>query len=180
MKPKTQGLSYRTMKWALFALLFAIAPAPVIVFGSFMTGPVIFVAATVISLIRDALLPTGAAGVEIVGYFLVHLAIYLFLYGLAAAAAAKGLSLIGPRLIRGGAFAALAAAIGVLGALPLYGGAGIHRGAWGSIAFFFRVLEGSHFGPHAAAAIYGPALFALVVLSGLLWARRQSARSGIP
>jgi len=173
-------LTYRRMKWGLFAALFGIAPAPVIVFDSFMTGPVIFVAATVMSLIRDALRPTGAAGVEIVGYFLVHLSIYLFLYGLAAAAAAKGLSLIGNRVIRGLGLAALVAAVGVLGVLPLYGGAGIFRGAWGSIAFFFRVLNHGHFGPDAALTIYGPAVLLLGVLLGIRWARRQSARGMSP
>jgi hypothetical protein len=169
------------MKWVLFAAFFAMAPAPVIVFESFMTGPVIFVAANVISLIRDALGPAGAAGVEIVGFFLVHLAIYLFLYGLAASAAAKGLSLIGNAAMRGAACAALVALIGLVGILPLYGGAGIHRGAWGSIVFFFRVLDRSHFGPDAAVTIYGPAVLAFGALSGIVWwARRQSARGRSP
>lgn len=180
MSRKDGGLSYRTMKWGLFAALFAMAPAPVIVFQSFMTGPVIFVAATVVSLIGDALRPAGAAGVEIVGYFLVHLAIYLFLYGIAASAVAKGLSLIGAAGIRSAGFAVLVAGILGLGVFPLYGGAGIHGRVWGSIAFFFRVLDRSHFGPHAAVAIYGPAALAFGALLGVSWARRQSARGDVP
>jgi hypothetical protein len=181
MRGKTAGLSYGTMKWGLFAALVAVAPAPVVVFDSFMTGPVIFVAANVVSLTWDALGAESAAGVEIVGYFVVHLVIYVFLYGLAASAAAKGLSLIDNRRARAGGFVALVASIAMVGVLPLYGGAGIHRGAWGSIAFFFGVLDRSHFGPTAVVTIYGPAVLVLgAVLGAVWWAGHKSARGEIP
>lgn len=175
-----RGLTFRAMKWGLFAAFFAVAPAPVVVFESFMTGPVVFVAATAVSLIRDSLVSSGAAGVEIVGYFLVHLTIYLFLYGVAASALAKGMSLIGNTKARAAAFAALAAGIGCLGVLPLYGGAGIHGGVWGSLAFFFDTLNRSHFGPNSVLTIYGPAALALGCVLGVCWAQKQSARGHTP
>lgn len=170
--------SYGAMKWGLMAVLFCIAPAPVIVFQSFQTGPVIFVAATLVALAADAMRPTGAAGAEIIGFFAVHLAIYLFLYGVAASAVAKALTFIADPWARGVAFAGLAMAAGGVAFLPLYGGAGLYGGAFGPITFFFRVLNRSHFGPDAVLAIYGPAALILGVVVAVWWIGRARARGG--
>ncbi len=165
------------MKWGLFAVLFLVAPAPVIVFKSFMTGPVVFVAASLVSLIADALVRPGTVSVEIIGYFAVHLLLFVSLYYLAAAVVAKGLSLIANRRARGACFSALALGAAMVATLPLYGGAGLHGGAWGSIIFFFAKLNESHFGPNAALVVYGP--FLLCLGAGLVvWKVRRPRRRG--
>ena len=171
-------LDYATMKWGLFALLFLLAPAPVIVFRDFMTGPVVFVAASLVSLIYEALVPGGASGVEIIGYFAVHLAIYLFLYGVGASAIAKALTRIADRRARGGMFAAVSLAAAALPVLPIYGGAGLHGGAFGPIAFFFAKLNESHFGPNAALTVYAPAVLCLAAGGAIGLIRRHRARRG--
>ncbi len=179
MATQGTGPTYTAMKWSLFAVLFCVAPAPVIVFERFMTGPVIFVAATAVALIADSLRPAGAGGVEITGYVLVHLAIYLFLYGVLASAAAWALTAIGNRAVRWIAFAVLAAGCAMVGLAPLYGGAGLHGGAFGTITFFFEVLDRSHFGPHAAVLIYGLAALAALALGAAPafgWWQRNRAR----
>ncbi len=179
MATQGTGPTYTAMKWSLFAVLFCVAPAPVIVFERFMTGPVIFVAATAVALIADSLRPAGAGGVETAGYVLVHLAIYLFLYGVLASAAAWALTAIGNRAVRWIAFAVLAAGCAMVGLAPLYGGAGLHGGAFGTITFFFEVLDRSHFGPHAAVLIYGLAALAALALGAAPafgWWQRNRAR----
>jgi hypothetical protein len=160
------------MKWGLFTVLFLVAPAPVIVFDSFMTGPVIFVAASLISLINESLVPAGTARVEIIGFFAIHLLLYVLLDTLAAWGIAKGLALIANGWARGWAFAAIAVGVAAVGFLPVYGGAGIHGGAWGPITFFFAILDESHFGPNAALTIYGPFALLLAAVFAYLWQRR--------
>ena len=149
------------MKWGLFAVLFLVAPAPVIVFKTYMTGPVVFVAASLVSLIAEALRPSGTAHAQIVGYFAIHLLLYAGFYYLAAVVIAKGLSFVANRRVRAFAFAALALGAALMAVLPVYGGAGTHGGAWGPINFFFAKLNDSHFGPNAALTIYGPLLLCL-------------------
>jgi hypothetical protein len=161
-----------TMKWGLFAVFFLVAPAPVIVFNSFMTGPVIFVAASLISLIAEAFTPGAAPNVEIIGYFAIHLLLFVLLYYLAALGTAKGLALIANRRVRHCAFAALVLGGALVAFCPVYGGAGIHSGAWGPITFFFAKLNESHFGPNAALYIYGPFLLSLAAVCAYLWHRR--------
>lgn len=171
----TDGRSFTLplMKWGLFAIFFCIAPAPVIVFESFMTGPVIFVAASLISLINDAWVSPGTAPVELLAFFAIHLLLYILLYYWAAAAVAKGLGFVADGRIRGGLFVVLVLGAGMTAFLPLYGGAGIHGGSWGPMAFFFARLNESHFGPGAALTIYPPFAFFLAVLLVCVRCRRR-------
>lgn len=164
------------MKWGLFAVLFLVAPAPVIVFKTFMTGPVVFVAASLVSLIAEAFRPSSTAHIQIIGYFAIHLLGFVLLYYLAAVVMAKGLSLIANRRVRRWAFAALALGAAMVAVLPVYGGAGAHGGAWGPIIFFFAKLNDSHFGPNAALTIYGPLLPCLGVGAVFWMVRRRGAR----
>ena len=172
-------LTTPVMKWGMFALLFLVAPAPVIVFKTFMTGPVIFVAASLVSLIAEAFVPAYAVSVEIVGFFALHLVLYAGLSYLAAMVAAKGLSLIANRRARAVAFWALSLGISSVAFFPVYGGAGAHGGAWGPITFFFSKLNDSHFGPHAALNIYGPFLASLGAgaLIRLAWRARARGKA---
>lgn len=169
------ALTTAIMKWGLFVAFFLVAPAPVIVFESFMTGPVIFVAASLVSLIAEVRVPTGAASVEFIGYFAIHLLLFALLYYLAAVVIAKGLTLINERRARGWAFAVVLLGVAAMGAFSLYGGAGIHGGAWGPITFFFAKLNDSHFGPHAALNIYGPFVLSLAAVFSYLWHRRAGS-----
>ena len=162
------------MKWGLFAVAFLVAPAPVIVFETFMTGPVVFVAASLVSLIAEAFGPSGTAPIQIVGYFAIHLLLFAGLYYLAAAVMAKGLSLIANRRARALAFAALVPGAAMVAMLPVYGGAGAHGGAWGPLSFFFDKLNDSHFGPHAALTIYGPLLLGLGAVALVRMVRRRA------
>lgn len=171
-------LNYTAMKWGLLAVLFLFAPAPVVVFETFLTGPVVFVAATVVSLSVDALGPNGAGGAMIIGFFAVHLTIYVFLYAFVASAFARSLAAVANPRLRGAVFAGLVLVAGGVGFLPLYGGAGLHGGEWGSLAFFLAVLNESHYGPNAVLTIYGPAVFVLGAGAVFYWAKKDRARGG--
>ncbi len=164
------------MKWGLFAVLFLVAPAPVIVFKTFMTGPIVFVAASLVSLIAEAFRPSSTAHIQIIGYFAIHLLGFVLLYYLAAVVMAKGLSLIANRRVRRWAFAALSLGIGSVAFFPVYGGAGAHGGAWGPIFFFFAKLNDINFGPNAALTIYGPLMPCLGVGAVFWMVRRRRAR----
>ena len=173
-------LTTRFMKWALFAVLFLTAPAPVIVFDSFMTGPVIFLAASIAPMTAEQWVPGNTMTPTLIAYFALHLMLFAGLYLLAAMGAAKVISLIPARPARVACFAAAALGALALALLPVYGGAGIHGGNWGSLARFFETLEASHFGPQAAAKIYG-GFFALLgagVLYRELRRRTKSRRAG--
>ncbi len=166
----------RFMKWALFAVLFAAAPAPVIVFESFMTGPVIFLAASIATMTAELWVPGNTMTPTLIAYFTLHLMLFAGLYLLAAMAAAKAISLIPARPARLACFAAAALGALALAFLPVYGGAGIHGGNWGTLARFFEILEGSHFGPQAAAKIYG-GFFALLGAGVLYRGLRRRAKA---
>ena len=154
-------LTTRAMKWGLFTALFATAPAPVIVFKTFMTGPVIFVAASITMMIAEQWAPATTMTPMLIGYFALHLMLFAGLYFLAAMALARLISLIPDGSARIIGFSGLIIAALVPAFLPLYGGAGIHGGNWGNLAWFFEILGPSHFGPWAAAIIYG-AFLALI------------------
>jgi hypothetical protein len=155
------------MKWALFALLVLVAPAPVVAFDSFVTGPVVFVLAQLLYMLADARSGTDIWNPQIIMFFAVHLAIYGFGYFIVAWGAAQVLALIGRSGARHAALAVCALGAAALTALPIYGGGGIFGGTWGSLPAFFMVLERTHFGPDAELKIYGPAFTILGLLA--LW-----------
>jgi hypothetical protein len=155
------------MKWALFALLVLVAPAPVVAFDSFVTGPVVFVLAQLLYMLVDARSDADIWNPQIIMFFAVHLATYGFGYFIVAWGATQLLALIGCSGARFVALAVFALGVAALAALPIYGGGGIFGGNWGSLSAFFMVLERTHFGPDAALKIYGPALTILGLLA--LW-----------
>ncbi len=173
-------LTTRFMKWGLFGVLFAVAPAPVIVFETFMTGPVIFLAASIVTMVADQWVPGNTMTPTLIGYFILHLILFAGLYYLGAVAAAKLIGLIANRRARAAIFAALIMVALAPVFLPVYGGAGIHGGNWGTLAWFFEILDGSHFGPRATAKIYGGFLALLgAACVGMLLrlrSRRKKAR----
>jgi len=163
-----RGVSaYRVMKWTLFAVLVLVAPAPVVAFQSFLTGPVIFVLAQLLYMTVDIRPEGGVWHGQIIGYFAVHLVMYGALYYALAAGMARLVALAARPWVRAAALTALCFTALALAALPLYGGAGIYGGSRGSLFRFFAVLETTHFGPNAALKIYGPALAVLGALA--LW-----------
>ena len=172
-------LTTRLMKWGLFAVLFATAPAPVIVFKTFMTGPVIFVAASIVTMIAEQWAPNTAMSPMLIGYFALHLMLFTGLYFLAAIGLARLISLIPARPARIIGFLGLIIAALAPAFLPLYGGAGIHGGDWGTLAWFFEILDRSHFGPWAAVKIYG-GLGAVLGAACLYVLLRHGNRRGKP
>ncbi len=165
---------YRFMKWGLFTVLFLTAPAPVIVFQSFMTGPLIFLAASVLTMTAEQWVPGNTMTWALIGYFTLHLMLFAGIYLLAAMAAARLISLIPGSRARAATIAAAAMGALLVALLPAYGGAGIHGGRWGPLTRFFETLNGSHFGPLAAIKIYGP--FAVFLGAGYLY--RKLRRRG--
>lgn len=154
-------LPYPVMKWALFAALFLVAPAPVIVQHSFMTGPVVFLGATVITMIADSFTPDSVMNRTIIGYFVVHLTLYSILYFVISMLCSMFLISFKRFAARGAALSTIVIGIVSLAVFPLYGGAGIYRGRWMNLAAFFEATNNGVLGPRAALSIYGP-VFACV------------------
>lgn len=153
------------MTWPLFVLFALVAPAPVIAFESFVTGPVVFVLAQFLYMLVDARLGADIWHPHVIMFFAVHLVMYGLGYFIIAWCAARLLSLIRGDDARRAVAATLVAAVGALALLPVYGGGGIFGGAHGSLFAFFSVLEETHFGPDAALKVYGPALTVLGLLA---------------
>ena len=171
---------HRFMKWGLFAALFAVAPAPVIVFQTFMTEPVIFLAASIVTMTAEQWASGTTMTPMLIAYFALHLILFAGLYFLGAMAAARLICLIPNRPARTAAFAAAVMAALALALLPVYGGAGIHGGNWGTLAWFFGTLDSSHFGPRAVVIIYGGyfALLGAACLYRKLRGRRAARQAG--
>jgi ABC-type multidrug transport system permease subunit len=112
----------------------------------------------------------------LIGYFILHLILSAGLYYLGAMAAASLIGLIANRRARAAGFLALVMAASAPAFLPNYGGAGIHGGNWGTLAWFFEILDGSHFGPWAAAKIYGGFLVLLAAACVYMLLRLRSRR----
>lgn len=160
-------------KWVLLALLVLTAPAPVVAFESFVTGPLLFVLAQLLYMLADSAAPGSVWHPHIIGFFVVHLAMYGFGYFIIAWAIARLAHWTGPRARRV-LLSLFVLAVGALAFAPVYGGGGIFGGMRGSLFYFFTVLETTHFGPAAALKLYGPALAVLGLFA--LWRWRPTGR----
>ena len=109
-------MTYSVMKWALFTLLLLVAPALLFLVMAFMFMPAIFFAAGILYMIPKALVPAHTSEtLTFIGFFGLHLLIYVGLYYLISVAAAKLLFLIRNARARNAAFTVVCIGVVVVG-----------------------------------------------------------------
>jgi hypothetical protein len=163
------------MKWALFTLLLLIAPALLFLVMAFMFMPAIFFAAGILYMIPKALVPAHTSEtLTFIGFFGLHLLIYVGLYYLIAVAAAKLLFLIRNARARNAAFAFLFIGVVALALFPVYGSGGHGPAEWRSLPGVFQEVN-NDYGPYTVAIVYGAFFLCLAAL--WLYRRHRRKRS---
>lgn len=167
-------LDYPTMTWAMFAVMFATAPALVFLIQVFLVVPPLFILAGILDMIPKAIEPAQAAEtLTFMAIFAVHLLVFSGFYLNLARGLAKLIGLIGNARTRCAAFMLTLAAAASVSALPVYGFGGHSRAAWGPLWLVFEKVNESH-GRYGVLAVYGA--FGISLLAWVLYRRfRRSA-----
>jgi hypothetical protein len=108
------------MKWTLFTVLFLFAPALLFMVMAVMFMPAIFFAAGIFAMIPKVAVPAHTSETLVfIGFFGVHLLVYVGLYWLISMVLAKILSLIRNPVARNVAFAAVCLGVASVGLFPV-------------------------------------------------------------
>ena len=167
-------LTYPFMKWTLFILLLLVAPALLFLVMAFMFMPAIFFAAGIVFMIPKALVPAHTMEtLTFMGFFAVHLLIYVGLFLLVSVVAAKLLYLIGNPTARNAAFAVVCLGVASVALFPLYGSGGHGPVKWHSLLGFFQEVN-SDYGPYTVAIVYGA--FLICLAAWVLYGKRRGNR----
>ena len=169
-------LTYPLMKWTLFSLLILTAPSLLFLVVAFMIMPAIFFAAGILYMIPKTFSPSQASEtLAFIGFFAVHLLIYIGFYLLISVIAAKLIFLIGNSAARNTLFALLCLAVVSLTLFPVYGSGGHSGVEWRSLLGFFEEVN-REYGPYTLALVYGTYFLCLAAV--LFYGRRRRKRTG--
>lgn len=175
----SRRLDYPTMTWAMFAVMFASAPALVFLMQVFLVVPPLFILAGILDMIPKAIEPAQAVEtLTFMGIFAVHLLVFSGFYLNLARGLAKLIGLIGNARARGAAFVLALAAAASVSALPVYGFGGHSGAAWGPLWLVFEQVNDSH-GPYGVLVVYSA--FGLSLLAWVTYRKfRESPQAGPP
>lgn len=143
------------MKWTLFTVLFLFAPALLFMVMAVMFMPAIFFAAGIFAMIPKVAVPAHTSETLVfIGFFGVHLLVYVGLYWLISMVLAKILSLIRNPVARNVAFAAVFLGVASVGLFPVYGSGGHGPMTWETLLGVFKGVN-DDYGPFSVATVYG-------------------------
>ena len=162
------------MRWTLFTVLLLIAPALLFLVMAFMFIPAIFFAAGIFYMIPKAVDPSRTSETLIfIGYFGVHLVIYVGIYILISTACAKLLFLIRNPTTRNAAFAIVCLGVASGALFPVYGSGGHGPATWNTLLDVFQEVN-RDYGRYTVVMVYGSYLICLAAL--LLYRKHRRNR----
>jgi len=148
MSESRSAVTYPLVKWTLFTLLMLMAPALLFLVMAFMLIPAIFFAAGIVYMIPKALVPSQTMEtLTFIGFFGVHLLIYVGFYYLISVIGAKLLFLIRNPTTRNTAFAFVCFGLMIVTLLPVYGGGGHGPVRWNTLLGVFHEVN-RDYGPY--------------------------------
>lgn len=167
-------LTYPFMKWTLFSVLLLFAPALLFLVMAFMFMPAIFFAAGLIYMIPKAVVPSQTSETLVfIGFFGVHLLIYVGLYLLISIVCAKLLFLIRNPIARNAVFAVVCLGVASLGLFPIYGSGGHGPVTWATLLDVFKEMN-DNYGRYSVVLAYGTYFICLAAV--LLYRKRHRNR----
>lgn len=172
------ALTYPVMKWTLFTVLFLFAPALLFMVMAVMFMPAIFFAAGIVAMIPKVAVPAHTSETLVfIGFFGVHLLVYVGLYWLISMVLAKILSLIRNPVARNVAFAAVCLGVASVGLFPVYGSGGHGPMTWETLLGVFKGVN-DDYGPFSVAAVYGAYFLGLAAVL-IHRKRRRREKTGL-